>query len=618
MDRNFTKRPGTRGAGSQGRGRGSDRGGFGDRPERGGFGDRPERGGFGDRPERGGGFGDRPERGGGFGDRPERGGGFGDRPRGGGFGDRPRGGGFGDRPRGGGFGDRPRGGGFGDRPRGGGFGDRPRGGGFGDRPRGGGFGDRPRGGGFGDRPRGGGFGDRPRGGGFGDRPRGGGFGDRPRGGGFGDRPRGGGFGDRPRGGGFGDRPRGGGFGDRPQRGGFGDRPDRGGFDDRPNYRDNNNADGGKPRRRAPRGDRGEGTGDYYLYGFHAVGAALYNHERVKTKLLLTVEAKERLEKNPALKSIIADLPVELVERYDLDQLLDNEGQNVVHQGVALLTAPLPHVDLRHFLETQEKMFDEKKGPTVIMVLERLQDPHNIGAIVRSAAYFGVAAIVLPERHSPSETPLLAKAASGGLESLPIIRVANIAESLRLLKKHGFWIYGLGQRGQGALHQTTFDKKAVLLLGQEGSGLSPLAQSLSDFSIRIDGAPLSAAVPPMMEQDDSDATDDIDNHDDDNNNEAGDQPDFATDTETGLATTESAADDQEYSAESSPNDSSNGWQDDSEKTEEEDLEKNSSNGQPNHTQKGKPQNGVQESDVDSLNVSNAAAISLFRLYQQWAG
>ena len=217
-------------------------------------------------------------------------------------------------------------------------------------------------------------------------------------------------------------------------------------------------------------------------------AALLNPAREKIKIHLTVEAKEKLEKNEVIKKLLAEmgLAVDVMDRHGIDHQFADVLHDAPHQGVVFETRPLPHVDLRHHLESII-MVDKKESPSCFLLLDKLQDPHNIGAILRSARYFNIDGVVLPERHTAPESAVMAKSASGALEVTPLIRVSNLSEAIKLFKKHGFWVYGLNQHGTQPLQQTKFDKKSVIVMGQEGSGMSPLVNAQTDFSVKIDGA-----------------------------------------------------------------------------------------------------------------------------------
>jgi 23S rRNA (guanosine2251-2'-O)-methyltransferase len=163
--------------------------------------------------------------------------------------------------------------------------------------------------------------------------------------------------------------------------------------------------------------------------------------------------------------------VEKVERQAIERRLP---PGAVHQGLALQADPLPDVDLA------SAVF----GKNLVLVLDQVQDPHNIGAILRSAAVFGAGAVVLQDRHSPAATGALAKSASGALERLPLVRVVNLARGLDELKDLGFWIVGLDAAGPERLDRIAGDRRIALVLGAEGAGLRRLSREACDILAKI--------------------------------------------------------------------------------------------------------------------------------------
>jgi 23S rRNA (guanosine2251-2'-O)-methyltransferase len=204
-------------------------------------------------------------------------------------------------------------------------------------------------------------------------------------------------------------------------------------------------------------------GAVWLYGLHAVAAALANPARRLRRLLLTEEAQQTLTQRLAQPWPV---PAEQVERGRIDHLL---GRDIAHQGAALLADPLGTPSLQHALE--------RPGPLV--VLDQVTDPRNVGAILRSAAAFGVAAVITQDRNAPEETGALAKAASGALETVPLLRAVNIARTLIALKAAGCWTVGLAA-GAGALAGSAFaERRVALVLGAEGEGLRRLTRETCD-------------------------------------------------------------------------------------------------------------------------------------------
>jgi 23S rRNA (guanosine2251-2'-O)-methyltransferase len=204
-------------------------------------------------------------------------------------------------------------------------------------------------------------------------------------------------------------------------------------------------------------------GAVWLYGQHAVSAALANPGRRLRRLLLTEEAQQTLTQRLAPPWPISP---EQVDRARLDHLL---GRDVVHQGAALLADPLAPPSLQHALE--------RLGP--LLVLDQLTDPRNVGAILRSAAAFGAAAVITQDRNAPEETGALAKAASGALETIPLLRAVNITRTLIALKAAGCWVVGLDAGGGALVGQALADRRIALVLGAEGEGLRRLTRETCD-------------------------------------------------------------------------------------------------------------------------------------------
>ncbi len=204
----------------------------------------------------------------------------------------------------------------------------------------------------------------------------------------------------------------------------------------------------------------------WLYGLHAVAAALSNPARRLRRLMLTEEAEAAIA--PRLTQPWPIAP-ERVDRARLDQLL---GRDTAHQGAALLADPLSPPSLAQALE--------RSGP--VLVLDQVTDPRNIGAMLRTAAAFGVSAMFMQDRNSPDETGALAKAASGALEKVPLFRAVNIARTLVALKAAGCWVVGL-DAGAPRLSGTRVDRPAAGVWrwcsAAEGDGLRRLTRDTCD-------------------------------------------------------------------------------------------------------------------------------------------
>lgn len=212
------------------------------------------------------------------------------------------------------------------------------------------------------------------------------------------------------------------------------------------------------------------AGTIWLYGIHAVAAALANPARLLRRLMLTEEAEADI-----MARLKGNLPIapERTDRARLEQLL---GRGVVHQGVALLTDPLPQPALQQALD--------RPGPVV--VLDQVTDPRNIGAIIRSAAAFGAACVIMQDRNAPDETGTMAKSASGALERIPVIRAVNIARTLIALRAAGLWIVGLDSDGPRLSGPAFAERRVALVMGSEGEGMRRLTRETCD---EIAGIPL---------------------------------------------------------------------------------------------------------------------------------
>jgi 23S rRNA (guanosine2251-2'-O)-methyltransferase len=204
-----------------------------------------------------------------------------------------------------------------------------------------------------------------------------------------------------------------------------------------------------------------------LYGWHTVTAALQNPARRVRKLLATENAARRL----ADEQVPAKPAPEIVRP---DAIAARLPPDAVHQGVYIEADPLPAPPI-----------EELGGDGVVLVLDQITDPHNVGAIFRSAAAFAVTAIVTTVRHSPEATGVLAKAASGALEHVPLIAVQNLARGLAALKERGFLVIGLDSTGEDDLAGLALRGPLALVLGAEGKGLRQLTKETCDHVARLD-------------------------------------------------------------------------------------------------------------------------------------
>ena len=209
------------------------------------------------------------------------------------------------------------------------------------------------------------------------------------------------------------------------------------------------------------------NGTLWLYGHHAVVEALKNPNRSKIMLKMTKESILPDE-------IIGQTPRQIVSRQEIDALA---GQNAVHQGLALQVKPLPQQSLDDVIET----IPDK---AVVLILDQVTDPHNIGAILRSAAAFDALAVVIPDAGAPEESGTLAKSACGALEIVPLIRVTNLARSMQQLKDAGFWCLGLDGYAKEYISDKKLPARTAFILGSEGDGMRRLTAENCDYTIKL--------------------------------------------------------------------------------------------------------------------------------------
>eukprot|EP01037_Dinobryon_pediforme_P015269 gene15269-15419_t len=230
--------------------------------------------------------------------------------------------------------------------------------------------------------------------------------------------------------------------------------------------------GGKPSPRPAR-ERGESASApkskdmVLIFGYHSVREALRSKRRKLIRLIVTEASAERLA--PEIK--LSGVEVRIVSN---DDIITRIPRDAVHQGMLLEARPLEEMDL-----------SDLSGKGIVLVLDQVTDPHNVGAILRTAAAFNVEAIVTTERHSPEMTGILAKSASGGLEHVAIASVVNLARALEELGDMGYQRVGLDSEGPNDLAETPLSSPIALVLGAEGKGLRRLSREKCDVLARLD-------------------------------------------------------------------------------------------------------------------------------------
>lgn len=253
------------------------------------------------------------------------------------------------------------------------------------------------------------------------------------------------------------------------------RKDEGGRD-RQGYRPARGPEGRRDERRdhrserPHRGDAGQPPlkpSQPLLYGMHAVIEALANPRRKLGRLFITDNALARLKDSVGEPR----RPPFLVRGDELDRLLP---QGAVHQGIAVEAEPLPALDI-----------DDLPENGLVLVLDQITDPHNVGAIIRTASAFAADGIIITERHSPDMAGVLAKTASGGLEHVPLIVVSNLSQALMKLGDRGYWRVGLDSEAVAPIGDLAQTRPLALVLGAEGKGLRRLTRERCDTMARLD-------------------------------------------------------------------------------------------------------------------------------------
>jgi 23S rRNA (guanosine2251-2'-O)-methyltransferase len=225
----------------------------------------------------------------------------------------------------------------------------------------------------------------------------------------------------------------------------------------------------------------------YIYGKHALMEALVSTPHIIKKVFLSNEAADK-----DLKALLADNSIPTVP------LATNKGKEMVgrdatHQGVIAIMDP--SALLTSFEDFIEKL-DTSKNPS-IAILGEIHDPHNVGAIIRSAAAFGLSAVLIPERHQAGVTGVVVKSSAGMAFRIPLVSIGNVNNTIKILKEKGFWTYGLAMGGKRILGIEKFDTPTAFVIGNEGAGIREKTLEACDVSISIPMHPrtesLNAAV-----------------------------------------------------------------------------------------------------------------------------
>lgn len=231
------------------------------------------------------------------------------------------------------------------------------------------------------------------------------------------------------------------------------------------------------------------TEKIYLYGRNPLKEALLAIKRGKTFLIEKLFITKQAEEDPKIMSLIQvnKLTYDVVTYQEIESMV---GKGVVHQGVcALLKESELYTSFEKVLATAKA----KEGNSVFVLLDKLQDPHNVGAIIRSSVAFGADAILLPEHDQALLSGTVIKTSSGMSFAIPIVKIGNTNTLLTKLKDNGFWTYGLTGEGETKLQSVTFDTNTVIVVGGEGDGVRTKTLELCDFRLSIETSELCESL-----------------------------------------------------------------------------------------------------------------------------
>lgn len=231
------------------------------------------------------------------------------------------------------------------------------------------------------------------------------------------------------------------------------------------------------------------TDKVYLYGKNALAEAVKAEQHGNKGLIEKIYLAPQAEADGKVIGLLQKTGF-AHERVTPQEIEHMAGHETVHQGVcALLNTSKIYTPLEEVLQ---KAKNSPSKPCLVL-LDELQDPHNVGAIIRSAAAFGATAILMPEHDQVQVTSTVVKTSAGMVFAIPIVHIGNVNTTLRKLKDSGFWIYGLTGDGETKLHSTSFDADTVLVIGSEGEGIREKTLEVCDFRLAIDIDPLCESL-----------------------------------------------------------------------------------------------------------------------------
>ena len=215
-----------------------------------------------------------------------------------------------------------------------------------------------------------------------------------------------------------------------------------------------------------------------LYGLHAVREAWLNEERDVHALYLTPQSQNSFEKeiHEARKNGLNRPQPQIIDKHQVEKMLP---KGVVHQGIALSCSPAPEYDIQDFI-----IRADTEGKSAIAILDQVTDPHNVGAILRSASAFGLDGIIMQKKHAPELDGVLAKTACGAVDHMPVAKVTNLSRAIEELQESGFFVIGLDEHSDQNINQIESFDKTALVLGSEGEGIRRLIREKCDHIVKL--------------------------------------------------------------------------------------------------------------------------------------
>lgn len=218
----------------------------------------------------------------------------------------------------------------------------------------------------------------------------------------------------------------------------------------------------------------------YIEGKRPIIEALRTNVPMKRVLLADNAKRDPLIEDILRKARRFDVPVSTVSRKKLDELSERGS----HQGVMAETKPFQYVNVTSILEAADKSAAEQGGRALVVMLDHITDAGNLGAVARSAEAVGAAGIVIPNKRAAHVTAATYKSSAGAISHVPVTQVANLVQSMDRFKENGFWIAGASEHAEGSIWQSNLKGKIVLVMGNEGEGLSRIVQENCDFLVKL--------------------------------------------------------------------------------------------------------------------------------------